>query len=59
MAIKLNPDKDVVASIKKKIKDNDGYCPCILERSEDTKCPCKDFKDTKECHCGLYVNEEV
>ena len=35
---------------------NGGYCPCMVERTEDTKCPCKDFREMTEgvCHCGRY-----
>ena len=43
--------------IKSKLKENGGYCPCRLEQTEDTKCPCKEFRgqeDQGECHCGLY-----
>lgn len=33
---------------------NDGYCPCVAERNEDTKCQCKHYRETLECHCNLY-----
>lgn len=39
------------------VKLNDGYCPCMIEKTEDTKCPCKDFREQKEpglCHCGRF-----
>lgn len=39
------------------VKANDGYCPCMRERSPDTKCMCKAFREQEEsgiCHCGLY-----
>ena len=42
------------------LEQNGGYCPCAIEKSEDTKCMCKDFREQEsgECHCGLYVKEE-
>ena len=58
----VNPDKEIVEDIRKRLKDNNGYCPCALMQNEDTKCMCKDFRekirDNKlgECHCGLYIN---
>ena len=55
--IKLNPNKAVVEEIKNKLKANDGYCPCRITKSQDTKCMCKEFRELKEtgiCHCGLY-----
>lgn len=43
--------------IRKALKDNGGYCPCMLEKTEDTKCMCKQFREMEEgtCHCGLYT----
>jgi ferredoxin-thioredoxin reductase catalytic subunit len=58
--IKLNPDKVVVEEIKNKLKANDGYCPCRITKSQDTKCMCKEFREqtSGECHCGLYIKVE-
>lgn len=57
MKIILNTDKTLVDEIKKALKDNNGYCPCKINKSEDTKCMCKEFRelDYGECHCGLYI----
>lgn len=58
MRIVVNNDESLVNSIRQKLKDNDGYCPCRLVKNEDTKCMCKDFikcNDPGPCHCGLYV----
>lgn len=60
MKIRLNSDLELVNIIRKKLKDNDGYCPCVIEKNEDTKCMCKAFReqDSGECHCGLYIKGE-
>ena len=64
MKITTNPDKEFVQEIKKQLKANNGYCPCSLERSPDTKCMCKEFREMLErgesgsCHCGLYIVED-
>lgn len=65
MKIKLNPDQDLVKSLKDKMKENGGYCPCRLRHTEDTKCMCKEFReqiaDTEfegYCHCMLYYKEK-
>lgn len=50
-----NTDAQFVKQLKKRIKDNNGYCPCRLEKNADTKCPCKDFRETGDCCCGLYI----
>lgn len=60
MKITVNPDSEVVKSIREKLKANDGYCPCRLKKSEDTKCICKEFREQDvpgECHCGLYIKQ--
>lgn len=56
MAIKLNPDREFVEVFRKKLDDNDGYCPCRVSKTADTKCICKEFREQEEgeCHCGLY-----
>ena len=61
MKVQLNSDKKMVDVIKAGLKKTGGYCPWKLERSEDTKCMCKEFrgqiKDPKfegYCHCKLY-----
>lgn len=59
--IRKNSDKKVVAEIISKIRENGGYCPCQLQRTEDTKCMCKDFLDNVvegPCHCGLYIKSK-
>ena len=57
-----NPNPEVFSEISELVKNNDGFCPCLLNKDEDTKCMCKDFRDSDEvdfCHCGRYykVNE--
>ena len=60
MKIIENPDMKVRDSIKKALKANYGYCPCRLEKTEDTKCMCKEFREQQSgpCHCGLYIKVE-
>lgn len=55
--VMLNPDEKIVNGIKNRLKITNGQCPCIAETewTEDTKCPCKIFRETQDCHCGLYV----
>lgn len=60
MKIEINNDKDVVAEVRAALKNNDGYCPCQLEKNDRTKCICKNFLEGEEewCHCGLYRKVE-
>lgn len=58
LKIILNPDKKLVAEIEAELNENGGYCPCILEKTPDTKCICKAFREQDhpgECHCGRFV----
>ena len=52
MKAKLNPDGVFVRNLKKRIRQNKGYCPCKLLKTPDTKCPCKDFREGRGCDCG-------
>ncbi|HIW16954.1 MAG TPA: ferredoxin thioredoxin reductase catalytic beta chain [Firmicutes bacterium] len=61
MAIRLNSDPEVVASIREGLKRTGGYCPCRVDRTEDTKCICREFREQMAdpdfegyCHCLLY-----
>ena len=43
------------------LKKTGGYCPCRLERTEENKCMCREFRDQIKdpgfegfCHCMLY-----
>jgi ferredoxin-thioredoxin reductase catalytic subunit len=60
MKITLNPDEEYVKEIRAALKNNGGYCPCSLTKTEDTKCMCKEFRELKSgmCHCGLYEKYE-
>lgn len=59
--VMTNPDKELVAEIRAKIKANNGHCACAIVFNNDNKCMCKEFKDQLErgepgeCHCGLYI----
>ena len=57
MAIRLSDDKELVEEIRQKLKENNGFCPCRIEKTDDTKCMCKEFREQEEgeCHCGLYI----
>ena len=55
----LNPDKDIVKEIRDRLKDTNGYCPCVIpdKWNNETKCICRSFieQESGECHCGLYI----
>lgn len=60
MKVLLNPDDRYVKEIRAKLKDNNGYCPCAIEKTRDTKCMCREFREQIDrgepgyCHCELY-----
>ena len=59
MKIRLNDDSARVEEIRKALELNNGYCPCAFEKTDDTRCMCKAFREQESgmCHCGLYVKE--
>lgn len=60
LKIKETDDKAWAEEVRAALKANDGYCPCGIEKTDDTKCICKEFRDQEsgKCHCGLYVKEK-
>ncbi len=61
MKIEFNEDKEIVKLIQEGLKKTGGYCPCRREKSNDTKCMCKEFREQIKdpdfegyCHCLLY-----
>ena len=65
MKVRFNEDAEVVATVKAGLERTGGYCPCRLERSADTKCICREFREQIKdpefegyCHCLLYYKEK-
>ena len=52
-----NPNFVFRKEIEDNIKNNDGYCITTTEHNDDTKCPCKEFKEQNQtglCRCGQF-----
>ena len=65
MAIRLNDNELVVKTVKEGLKRTGGYCPCRMERTEENKCICQEFRAQMAdpnfegyCHCMLYYKEK-
>ena len=61
MKVSFNPDTEAVRLVQEGLKRTGGYCPCRMDRTEDTKCICKEFREQIQdpdfegfCHCMLY-----
>ena len=64
MAVRLNEDKHMVEAIREGLNRTGGYCPCRLQRTEENKCMCAEFRAQIEdpdftgyCHCMLYYKD--
>ncbi len=64
MKILLNPNEEIVKTVKEGLKARGGYCPCRREMTEDTKCMCREFREQLAdpqyegfCHCMLYYKQ--
>lgn len=65
MKVRLNPDEEVVKRVREGLERTGGYCPCRLQRTEDNKCMCREFREQIQdpnfegfCHCMLYYKEK-
>lgn len=65
MKITLNPDEEVVKTVKEGLERKGGYCPCRIAKTEDNKCICKEFREQMAdpdfegfCHCKLYYKSK-
>ena len=65
MKIRFNDNQEVVDTVKAGLERTGGYCPCRLERTEENKCMCREFRDQIKdpefegyCHCLLYYKEK-
>ncbi len=65
MKIKFNENEEIVKTIKEGLVRTGGYCPCKLERTDENKCMCEEFKSQINdpdfegyCHCLLYYKEK-
>ena len=61
MKIRFNEDEKVVQTVRAGLQRKEGYCPCRLQRTEDNKCICREFREQIAdpefegyCHCMLY-----
>lgn len=65
MKVRFNENKEIVDIVKQGLEQSGGYCPCRRERTEETKCMCKEFREQIAdpsfegyCHCMLYYKEK-
>lgn len=65
MKIEFNKDEAIVKTVKEGLEKNGGYCPCRFNKTDDTKCMCKEFREQIAdpefegyCHCMLYYKSK-
>ena len=64
MVIIQNPDIDKYNEVTEAVKKNEGYCPCMIFKTPDTRCMCKEFRDAYSsgkagpCRCGRFIATE-
>lgn len=65
MKITLNPNKEVVKTVKEGLKQTGGYCPCRRDKIKENICMCEEFKKQIAdpdfegfCHCMLYYKSK-
>ena len=65
MKIRFNENKEIVETVQEGLRARGGYCPCRLQKTEENKCMCKEFRDQIAdpdfegfCHCMLYYKSK-
>ena len=65
MRIRLNGDKEIVATVREGLIAKGGYCPCRVGKKPEYKCMCEEFRNQIAdpdfeglCHCKLFYKEK-
>lgn len=65
MRIRLNDDKQTVATVREGLLAKDGFCPCRVGKKPEYKCMCEEFRNQIAdpdyegfCHCKLFYKEK-
>jgi ferredoxin-thioredoxin reductase catalytic subunit len=65
MRIRLNEDKQIVATVREGLIAKGGYCPCRVGKKPEFKCMCEEFRNQIAdpnfeglCHCKLFYKEK-
>lgn len=60
--VRYHSDERIVAAVREGLVRKDGHCPCRLQKTADTFCPCAEFRGQLAdpawgglCHCRLYA----
>ena len=55
---------EIRPEIRANVEASNGYCPCAIWQTPDTKCMCKEFREQIAdenykgyCHCLLYYKD--
>ena len=65
MRIRLNEDKNIVATVREGLIAKGGFCPCRVGKKPEFKCMCEEFRNQIAdpnfeglCHCKLFYKEK-
>ena len=66
MKVQITDNKELLNIVKDGLARNKKlygkrYCPCRVDRTDDTVCFCKEFREQEvgtTCHCGIYTKTE-
>lgn len=65
MRIRLNDDKQIVATVREGLIAKGGFCPCRVGKKPEYKCMCEEFRNQIAdpnfeglCHCKLFYKEK-
>ena len=62
--VKLTDNREYAEKLRTVMQCNGGYCPCRLQRTEENRCICTEFREQIAdpdfegfCHCKLFYKE--
>ena len=53
-SVRVIISRDEMKDFIVKLRKNGGYCPCKVDKTDDTKCKCLEFRLAGRCECGVY-----
>ena len=63
--VRFNSDAELVKKILHALEMKGGFCPCRLQKTEDNRCICREFREqiadpefSGYCYCKLYYKEK-
>ena len=65
MKLTLNPDREIVQTVREGLIAKGGFCPCRVGKKPEFRCMCEEFRRQIAdpdfegyCHCKLFYKSK-